>query len=123
VKLNEDELHRVRQFTGLPSGIEAFCREGVGCFGWRAVGVTLGDRGCAIYADGRYAEAAGDPVDAVDTVGAGDAFSAAFLHGLSSNWPVAQTAAFANRLAARVVSRRGAIPDWASEETVAGLEK
>jgi fructokinase len=123
VKLNEDELHRVQQFTGLPSGIEAFCREGAGRYGWRAVGVTLGDRGCAIYAHGRYAEAAGHPVDLVDTVGAGDAFSAAFLHGLSSNWPITEIAAFANRLAAMVVSRCGAIPDWASEETAAGHEK
>ena len=123
VKLNEDELHRVQQFTGLPSGIEAFCREGAGRFGWRAVGVTLGDRGCSIYAHGRYAEAAGEPVEVVDTVGAGDAFSAAFLHGLSSNWPVAEIAAFANRLAAMVVSRQGTLPDWASEETVTGHEK
>jgi fructokinase len=123
VKLNEDELHRVQQFTGLPSEIEAFCREGAGRYGWRAVGVTLGDRGCAIYADGRYAEATGHPVEVVNTVGAGDAFSAAFLHGLSSNWPITEIAAFANRLAAMVVSRGGAIPDWASEETVAGHEK
>lgn len=123
VKLNEDELQRVQEFTGLPSGIEAFCREGASRFGWRAVGVTLGDRGCAIYAHDRYAEAAGHPVDVVDTVGAGDAFSAAFLHGLSSHWPVAEIAAFANRLAARVVSQQGALPDWAPEETVASHEK
>ncbi len=123
VKLNEDELHRVHQFTGLPSEIKAFCHEGAGRYGWRAVGVTLGDRGCAIYAHGRYAEAEGHPVDVVETVGAGDAFSAAFLHGLSSNWPITEIAAFANRLAARVVSRQGTLPDWASEETVAGHEK
>jgi len=123
VKLNEDELRRVQEFTGLPSGIEAFCREGAGRYGWQAVGVTLGDRGCALYAQGQFVEAAGHAVDVVDTVGAGDAFSAAFLHGLSSNWPLAETAAFANRLAAMVVSRHGAIPDWTPEETVASHAK
>ena len=120
VKLNEDELRRVQEYTGLPSGIEAFCREAARRYGWQAVGVTLGDRGCAIYAQGQFVEAGGHPVEVVDTVGAGDAFAAAFLHGLDSHWPVAKTAAFANRLAAQVVSRQGAIPDGSREEFVTG---
>ena len=36
-----------------------------------------------------YVEAPGVPVTVVDTVGAGDAFAAAFVHGLMSKWPVA----------------------------------
>jgi fructokinase len=116
VKLNEDELHQVQDYTGLPSETEAFCREGTLRYGWKAVGVTLGSRGCAILADDRYVEAAGYPVEVVDTVGAGDAFAAAFLHGLSALWPVAEIAAFANRVGALVASRHGAIPDWTLEE-------
>ena len=45
VKLNEEELEAVHRFTGLPSGKEAFCREGARRFNWRAVCVTLGARG------------------------------------------------------------------------------
>ncbi len=120
VKLNEDELRRVQQFTGLPFGIQAFCREAAGRYGWQAVGVTLGDRGCAIYAQGQFVEAGGHPVEVVDTVGAGDAFAAAFLHGFSSHLPLPETAAFANRLAAQVVSRHPAIPDWTPQQTVTG---
>ena len=116
VKLNEEELHRVHEFTGLPSGVEAFCCEGAARYGWQAVAVTLGDRGCAILANGQYAEAAARAVDVADTVGAGDAFAAAFMHGLSMNWPAAEIASFANRVGALVVSRRGAIPDWTLEE-------
>ena len=116
VKLNEDELRRVHEITGLPAEVEAFCREGAARYGWRAVAVTLGDRGCAILANGQYVEAGGHPVDVVDTVGAGDAFSAAFLHGLSMNWPAAKLASFANRVGALVVSRHGAIPDWTPQE-------
>ena len=47
-----------------------------------------------------------------------DAFAAAFMHGLSANWAVAEIAAFANRLGGLVASRDGAIPDWTMEEAV-----
>ena len=118
VKLNEEELERVHEFSRLPLNVEAFCREGSARYGWQAVGVTLGDRGCAILADGHYVEAGVHPVNVVDTVGAGDAFAAAFMHGLSLNWPAAEIASFANRVGALVASRHGAIPDWTPEEAV-----
>lgn len=118
VKLNEEELQRVHEFAGLPLDIEAFCREGSARYAWQAVGVTLGDRGCAVLAGGHYVEAAVHAVEVVDTVGAGDAFAAAFMHGLSLNWPAADIASFANRVGALVASRHGAIPDWTLEEAV-----
>ncbi|MBZ5636757.1 MAG: carbohydrate kinase [Acidobacteriia bacterium] len=118
VKLNEEELQRVHEFSGLPLNVEAFCRQGSARFGWQAVGVTLGDRGCAVLAGGHYVEAAVHPIEIVDTVGAGDAFAAAFMHGLSLNWPAAEIASFANRVGALVASRHGAIPDWTLEEAV-----
>ena len=86
VKLNEEELHRVHDYTRLPLSYETFCREAAVRYGWKAVAVTLGARGCAILANGHYVEAAGPAVDVADPVGAGDAFAAAFMHGLSSNW-------------------------------------
>ena len=118
VKVNEDELLAVHEFTGLPVSLEAFCREGSRQFGWKAVCVTLGARGCAMLACGEYVEADGQAVEVVDTVGAGDAFTAAFMHGLICQWPVAKIAAFANRVGALVASRHGAIPDWTAKEAV-----
>jgi fructokinase len=118
VKLNEEELQRVHEFSGLPLDVEAFCSEGSARYGWQAVGVTLGDRGCAVLAGGHYVQAAVHKVKVVDTVGAGDAFAAAFMHGLSLNWPAAQIAGFANRVGALVASRHGAIPCWTLEEAV-----
>ena len=118
VKLNEEELHTVHESTGLPSTREAFCREGSKRYGWKAVCVTLGARGCAVLACGQYVEAAGRAVDVADPVGAGDAFAAAFLHGVTCQWPVAEIAAFANRVGALVASRHGAIPDWTIQEAV-----
>ena len=118
VKLNEEEVQRVHEFTDLPLEVEAFCREGSARYGWRAAGVTLGERGCAILAGGQYVKSVGQPVAVVDTVGAGDAFAAAFMHGLSLNWPASEIAVFANRVGGLVASRHGAIPDWTLEEAV-----
>ena len=44
----------------------------------------------------------------VDTVGAGDAFSAVLLLGLSRKWPLALTMARAGEFAAQVLGKRGA---------------
>ena len=118
VKLNEEELNRVQEFSGLPSSIEGFCREGAARYGWRAVGVTLGARGCALLAHDTYIAKEGRAVDVADTVGAGDAFAAAFMHGLDADWPLRDIATFANRVGALVASRCGAIPDWTVEEVV-----
>ncbi len=71
VKLNESELQRIHTFAGLPSDVESFCRAAVERYGWNAVGVTLGDRGCAILAGGQYVEAASRTVEVIDTVGSG----------------------------------------------------
>jgi fructokinase len=118
VKLNEDELHRVHDYSGLPLAPESFCREVAVRYGLKAVAVTLGARGCAMLVDGRYTEAAASPVEVADPVGAGDAFAAAFMHGLGSNWSIAEIAAFANRVGGLVASREGAIPDWSLAEAV-----
>jgi len=49
-------------------------------------------------------------------VGAGDAFSAAFVHGLSQGWDAHQIASWANAVGALVASRSGPIPDWTVAE-------
>jgi len=116
VKLNEAELQAVSRFGALPSGMEAFCRAGVERYGWKAVSVTLGARGCAVLAGNEFLVADSFPVEVADTVGAGDAFAAAFLHGLSRQWGIEEIAAFANRVGAIVASRAGAVPDWTVAE-------
>jgi fructokinase len=110
VKLNERELTLVRGWLGLPADPERFCRAGAARFGWQAAVVTLGARGCAMLVGDDYVEAAGVPVAVADTVGAGDAFAAAFVHGLTTGWPAPQVAEFANRAGAKVASVPGAIP-------------
>jgi fructokinase len=111
VKMNEEELRRVSAATGMPAGIESFCRAASDRFGFGAIAVTLGARGCAVLVAGEYAQAPARPVTVADTVGAGDAFAAAFVHGLCRGWRAEKLAVFANRVAAGVVSRHGSLPE------------
>ncbi len=113
VKLNEDEAVEVDGMFGRRHrDLEDFCRDWSARLGWEAVCVTRGERGCAVLARGEWAEAPGYAVTVVDTVGSGDAFAAAFLHGLGQGWKPARIGDFANRLGAVVASRAGAVPEW-----------
>lgn len=117
VKLNEEEAAKVDQMFGRSSrSREDFCRFYAGEFGWQSACVTLGEKGCAMLVNGDYVEAPGYAVQTQDTVGAGDAFAAAYVHGLSLAWPPAEIADFANRVAALVASRPGGTPYWTVEE-------
>ncbi len=116
-KLNEDEAKTIDQMFGRASrSLEDFCRVYASEFGWQSVCVTRGEKGCAMLVNGEYVEASGYAVQAQDTVGAGDAFAAAFVHGLSLQWSPAEIADFANRVAALVASRPGGTPPWTLEE-------
>ncbi len=119
-KLNEDEAAAIDQMLGRPArSLEDFCRAYTKKFGWQSVCATRGERGCVMLVEGEYVEAGGYNVCAKDTVGAGDAFAAAFIHGLSLKWPAAEIADFANRVAALVASRPGGTPHWTLEEAKA----
>ncbi len=120
VKLNDDERIYVQGAAKMST--ESFCREYASRFHWEAVCVTRGDQGCAILKGDDYVEVPGIHVNVVDTVGAGDAFAAAFLHGLNKNWPPLEIGNFANRLGALVASRAGGVPEWTSSELFASKE-
>jgi len=81
-----------------------------------SVAITRGERGCTIRLGSDRASCPGYPVKVADTVGAGDAFAAAFLHGIGSGWNAAKTGDYANRLGALIASRAGAVPRWSPAE-------
>ena len=117
VKLNDAEACELdKMFAFGTSSLEAFCKASRDRFRLHGVCVTKGPAGCAILIGDDYAEVPGYPVDVGDTVGAGDAFGAAFLHGLDRRWRAAEIGRFANRVGAIVASRKGAVPLWSLEE-------
>jgi sugar/nucleoside kinase (ribokinase family) len=63
----------------------------------------------AVYACGdERISSPGFPIDAVNTIGAGDVFDAGYLYARRIGWPPVERLRFANALAAQVVSQRGA---------------
>ncbi len=121
LKLNEAETAAVAQMTGLPvqPNLESFCREMAERHNLQALCITRGAAGCAFWLQHQYREIPGHAVTVADAVGAGDAFAAAFLHGLSAAWPTDRIGDFANRVGALVASRPGAVPEWTVEEALA----
>jgi fructokinase len=119
VKLNDWEaecLDATFDVEGERESIESFARRWADRFGVQIVCVTCGERGCSILHDGQMTQVPGFRVHIVDTVGAGDAFAAGFVHALSQGWPIEQGARFANAVGAVVASKPGAIPDWSIDE-------
>jgi len=119
VKCNDAELawlSRELALDGDPA--EALLRR----YPLTALCVTFGADGCRIHANGDTVRERAPAISAIDTVGAGDAFSAALLYGFTNQWPLDRTARFANALGSLVASRRGAIPDWTREELYKAAE-
>jgi ribokinase len=77
--------------------------------GPRSVVITMGAQGALVAEDGADAVRVASPrVGAVDTTGAGDAFTAALAWRLGLGEPLAVAAAFAVRVGAAAVTRKGA---------------
>jgi fructokinase len=119
VKLNEAEAKTLFDLTREGAGsfsLENFCERWASAYAIDVICVTLGPEGCMIYDRGTVQRIAGYSVTVSDTVGSGDAFAAAFLHGYQRGWGMEETGRFANALGALVASRAGATPAWTIEE-------
>lgn len=57
-----------------------------------------------------------EKVDVVSTVGAGDSFSAAFVHQFTGGADLTGCLQYASKVAGFVVSRQGAVPDYTPEQ-------
>jgi fructokinase len=115
IKLSDSEaefLDGSLDTDGLQGSVEHFCQRWSDQYACKTICVTLGERGCCIYRDGSYTEVPGRKVEVADTVGAGDAFAAAFLHGIDQGWDDRRCGTFANAVGALVASKPGAIPKW-----------
>lgn len=115
LKLNETELPLLAEMFGLAGDEPAVVAGLAERFALRAVAYTRGARGSVLWADGVLREQPGAPVRVVDTVGAGDSFTAAFALGLLAGWPLATIGARATAVAAHVCSQPGATPELPAE--------
>lgn len=110
LKLNETELPALARQFGLAGDTPAQLRQLLQRFQLDLVALTLGAHGSMLARADEISRHPGLPVQVVDTVGAGDAFTAALTLGLLSGWPLEQINPFANEIARHVCAHAGATP-------------
>jgi fructokinase len=116
LKVNEEELVMLCEWLGdrtASASVDAAARFVLEHLALRTLLVTCGATGSVAFgADGtRAAEApARQGLHLVDTVGAGDSFSAVVLAGLLRGWDMATTLERANEFAGHICEVRGAVP-------------
>jgi ribokinase len=109
----------LRILAGGPSGLSAreLC-ETLRSAGVASVVMTLGSQGALVAtSDGTVTAIPAEPVTAVDTTGAGDAFTGALAAGLCAGDDLVAAARRATLFAAEAVQHEGAqdsYPDWRS---------
>jgi fructokinase len=109
LKLNEDELGHLGRLFGLQGrDVESLARQIADRWYLEACVVTLGERGVLAVSEDERVEIPGRKVEVVDTIGSGDAFSAAFVHLWLRERPLQECCFFGNALGAMVARTAGA---------------
>lgn len=110
LKLNDEELMVLTDMFSLQGNVRDRIEWFVHTFGFKIVVLTSGSLGSLIHQEGRWSEMLPQPVRVVDTVGAGDAFTAALTMGLLSEMDLGEIHAIAAEIARYVCSQPGATP-------------
>ena len=117
VKLNDEELGVFGQWYNKhkhdeKSLVKWFAEQ----YNSKMVCVTKGDKGALLYSNGEFFEHPGFKVNAVDTVGAGDAFLAGMVAALFEGKTNDKALEFACATGAFVASKAGATPEYDMNE-------
>ncbi|KPC58798.1 ribokinase [Streptomyces chattanoogensis] len=104
--------HEARQLSGLADGKPGEWAHALRDKGARSVVVTLGGEGALVLDASGVTEVAGVRVKAVDTTGAGDAFTGALATRLARGDALPDAARFAVRVGAAAVTKPGAQPSY-----------
>ncbi len=116
IKISDEELPTVAQLLGIEETIPQVFAATLAKQNpqLRCVIITLGADGAMAYdvANDTYYSCAGERVQVASTVGAGDAFSAAFLHQYLRQEELGACLRYAAKVAGFVVSCVGAVPEY-----------
>jgi fructokinase len=111
VKLNHEEVPRVRELLGIKAfDALSFCKEVVEKFRLQLICITRGSNGSLLCDQTSAHEHPGFHIQVKDTIGAGDAFTAALVHEHLRGRSLAEMNDSTNRLGAWVASNSGAMP-------------
>ena len=110
LKLSDEELPVLAGYFGLRGDVMDQLNELRGRFDLKLVAYTRGPDGSVLVRGDEVDVAPGVESLAVDSVGAGDSFTASLCMGVLKGWPLSRVNVFANRVASFVCSQKGATP-------------
>jgi fructokinase len=112
LKLNTQELDECKRIIGFSKDNKAFISLLMDRYALKIVAVTGGDKGSELYTgDGFFQSKTNRVSSMVDTVGAGDAYSAMLVIGMIKAWEPVRMLAMASMFASRICEIRGAVPE------------
>jgi fructokinase len=115
LKLNDEEVKVLGiMLFGKALPMKAFAQQLVEAVKVKLIIITAGGAGAYVYEKGRLHFVPGQPVEVVDTVGAGDAFSAAFIYQYQKSGDAIASAKMANALGGYVAASRGPLPEYSA---------
>jgi fructokinase len=115
LKLNDDELPILAEMFSLAGSTEHQMGRLAQIFDLRLVAFTRGANGSLLWQEGRWSDCPSGPVKVIDTVGAGDSFTAALVLGLLRKMDLDEINHIANDVARYVCSQAGATPALPTE--------
>ena len=117
LKLNDDELPSLAAMFNLTGSTEKQIECLTQIFSLQVVALTRGPNGSLLYQANarRWSDCPSRPVTIVDTVGAGDSFTAALVLGLLCKMDLDEINSIANEVARYVCSQPGATPPLPNE--------
>jgi fructokinase len=110
LKLSDEELPTLARFFDLAGQVLEQLQRLREMFDLRLVAYTRGGEGSLLVTANDTSDHPGIPTEVIDTVGAGDSFTATLCMGLLQNLPLAEINIRANMVAAYVCSQAGATP-------------
>jgi fructokinase len=111
LKINDEEIRVVANMFSLGADDVTASRALIDRYSLDMVILTKGEGGSMVITDKEVIEHPAEKVDVIDTVGAGDAFTAAFVVSCLNGDSLAEAQRKASETAAFVCSRKGAMPD------------
>ena len=113
IKLNDEEVAEVSKLVfNQELEMNDFVRNCHKRYQPEIVLITAGEDGCYVFWHDELHHIEGEKVIVKDAIGAGDAFSAAFMYNYFHSHDAVLAASVANKIGAYVASQEGAIPDY-----------
>lgn len=110
-KMNDEEVPQITELAGLAQGDEKSSGQRLlQRYDLQLVCITRGARGSLLISPDSHHEIPAVPVKVVDTIGAGDAFTAALVHEYLRGSTLTRMNQVANRIGAWVASKAGPTP-------------